>query len=188
MASLLDLSLVSFFGSAFTFILIWVIVYALLEKTKALGADKKGLNGIIALAVAVLVLASKFALKFVNFIVPWFLIMALVIFLIIFVFKVFGIGDSSIMAAGTESRMWIITISVIILLFGFGAVFGQSALQQQGDTNTTQEDATVNEENPDTNTGNFNKNLYNTLFHPKVLGLIFLLIIGILALVFLTSK
>ncbi len=198
MATLLDLSLFSFFGSVFTFILVWIIVYALLEKTKAFGAEKKGLNGMVAVSVAVLVLASKFALGFVNFIVPWFLILVVVVFLIIFVFRVFGAEDSSIMGAIPKARMWVITISVIILLFGFGSVFGQSALEQglgnststnnNGNSDVSTDNSVDVNEGQSTDTGSFTTNLYNTLFHPKVLGLLFLLIVGILALVFLTER
>lgn len=199
MARFLDLELFSFFGSVFTFILVWIIVFALLEKTKALGDEKKGLNGLVAIAVAVLVLASKFALGFINFIVPWFLILVVVVFLIIFVFRVFGIPDSEFIASGKKAKMWIITIAVIILLFGLGNVFGQSALEK-GETSTTDSGTTSSggsTESSDndngvsaesTDTGNFTKNLYNTLFHPKVLGFLFLLIIGILALLFLTER
>jgi len=205
MATFLDLSLFSFFGSVFTFILVWIIVYALLEKTKAFGEDKKGLNGIVAISIAVLVLASKFALGFVNFVVPWFLILVVVVFLILFVFRVFGVSEESFISAGKgKARMWVITIAVIILLFGLGSVFGQTALEKgTGTTSNTNgdssnvdsgnsvgdsSDSAVTLEGESTDTPSFTTNLYNTLFHPKVLGLLFLLVVGILALVFLTER
>lgn len=191
----MDLGLLSFFGSLFTFILVWIIVYALLEHTKALGEGKKGLNGLIGIAVAVLVLASKYALSFINFIVPWFLILAVAVFLIIFVFRIFGIGTESIIAGGKSATMWVIFFSVIILLFGFGSVFGQITLNKgdEGNQSTSTGDDTSADGSGDLDTGpvdteDYTKNVYNTLFHPKILGLALIFLIGVIALVFLTSK
>jgi hypothetical protein len=187
MATFLDVGLLSAFGTIFTFILVWIIVYGLLEYTKVFGDKKQGINGLVAFSSAMLVLASQYALKFVNFVVPWFMILAIAIFLILFVFRVFGIKEDSFVFAGKEARMWIIVLSIVILMFGFGSVFGQTTLNRGASTNNTIENGSTAVTNA-TNTGSFSANLYNTLFHPKVLGLLLIFIIGILALVFLTSK
>jgi hypothetical protein len=192
MATFLDVSLFGFFSTIFTFILVWVVVYGIMEYRKILGEGKQGLHGLVALAVAVLVLASKFAINFVNFVTPWFLILALVVFFIIFVFRVFGVEMGDITQAGKNAHMWIIVFAIIILLFGFGAVFGQETLQKGTGENQTisngdDGDGTDNGEES-TDTGSYTENVYNTLFHPKVLGLVFLLAIGVIALVFLTTK
>lgn len=198
MATFLDLGLVSTFGSIFIFLLVWVVVYGILGYVKVFGEGKNqtNLNAIIALASAALVLLSKNVLAFVSFVVPWYLVLAIVMFMIIFVFRVFGVGDKTVLSAVPDAKMWIIFLSIIILLFGFGAAFGQSSLNK-GSTDdpdfgsgtvTEADNPSVNPDTERTDTSSFSTNVYNTLFHPKVLGLIMLLLVGILALVFLTSN
>jgi len=167
------------------------LLYTHYYNTKAFGEGKQGLNGLVALSVAVLVLASKFAMQFVNFVVPWFLILAVVVFLIIFIFRIFGIGPESIQAAGKQATFWVITLAIIILLFGFGSVFGQTTLEGGTGSNSTTDSNVDDGDDGDagpTDTGSYTKNLYNTLFHPKVLGLLLMFFIGVIALVFLTGK
>jgi hypothetical protein len=56
MASLMDVSLTKHFTSIYVFLLVFAGVYALLEKTKILGEDKKNINAIIAVVFALLII------------------------------------------------------------------------------------------------------------------------------------
>jgi hypothetical protein len=193
MATLMDISIFKHFSSFFTFILIWIVLFAILEKTAILGKERKSLNGLLAVVVAFLVLTTSSAIGLIGFMVPWFLVLIVFAFLIIFTVRIFGIGEDSIVAAGKDVYPYIIVIAIVILLFGLGNVFGQSALNLQnnnggGQVNTNSTcDPDVEECVTDTNTGNYSNNLFNTIFHPKVLGLVFILFCGVFILVFLTK-
>ena len=47
----------------FIFLLVFVVVFAILQKTKVLGDGKKQIDALVALAVALLVLSAGFALS-----------------------------------------------------------------------------------------------------------------------------
>ena len=81
MATLLDLGLLRYFSVIFSFILVWALVFALLQKTKILG-DKAGLNVLLAVAVAFLVSLSDNVVQIINFMIPWFTI-AIIFFVLL---------------------------------------------------------------------------------------------------------
>ncbi|MBT4440902.1 hypothetical protein HOC98_02235, partial [archaeon] len=47
MASVLDMSILSYFAPVFVFALVWIITYAILEKTKLFG-DNQAIHWVIA--------------------------------------------------------------------------------------------------------------------------------------------
>ena len=88
MATILDLGLLQSFDVIFPVILIFALVFAILQKTKIVG-DSLGINSIIAVAVAFMALLSENVIQVVKFIVPWFTIAIIFFLLIILVFQVF---------------------------------------------------------------------------------------------------
>ncbi|MEM4259989.1 MAG: hypothetical protein QXG00_02030 [Candidatus Woesearchaeota archaeon] len=198
MATLLDISIFKHFGSFFAFLLVWIILFAVLEKTHILGKERRGLNSLLALVISFLVLATSSVLNLVSFIVPWFIVLIIVGLLIIFTIRVFGADEESIVkAVKTDVYPYVIVIAIVILLFGLGSAFGQAALNLgwssgKGSGNIGQNgnysiDCQYGE-CPETNTNSFSNNLFNTIFHPKVVGMIFIMLVGVFLLVFLTKK
>ncbi|MEM4637970.1 MAG: hypothetical protein QXK76_03035 [Candidatus Woesearchaeota archaeon] len=189
MATFLDVSILGNFIGIFTFLLVFVVVLGLLELFKVFGDGHRGLHAIIALAVSFIVIFSRGVVVVIQTFIPWFTILILVIFFILFAVRMFGATEKDIhseLTKGTTITTWIIIFTVVILLFSLGAGFGQQSLSQiSGSKINTSVNAT---DSTNTATSDFNKNLYATLFHPKVLGLILVMLLAVMAMLFLTGS
>jgi len=184
MVTVLDTGLIQSFDIIFPFILVWAIIFALLHKTQVIGSDKAlGINAAIATAVAFMVLLSRTVIDLINFMLPWFTIAIIFFVLLILIFKTFGLKDATLeKALHKEQVYWsILGIVLLIMIAGLGSVFGQSLLEQ-----TEGVDTAVLEEGG-VSTGDFQANIFATLFHPKVLGLIIIFTIAIFAVALLSG-
>jgi hypothetical protein len=192
MATFFDVALLSKFSIIFTFLLVFAIVFALLEFLKIFGANK-GLHAIIAFSVAMLMIFSKSAVQIVNMTVPWFMI-----FLIIAVFGLVGYKlfagpdvDLSILHQTTGLRTFVIIIVSVVFIVALGVVFGQNIgpyLEGRSNTTGTTGGEVIDGETASTATGSFTENLTATLFHPKVVGMLVILLIALFAVLFLSFK
>lgn len=185
MATILDLGLLGYFKIVFSFILVWALVFALLQKTKILG-DKAGLNVLVAVAVAFLVSLSDNVVQIIHFMIPWFAIAIIFFVLLILIFMVFGASEKDIFAyvKGDKSIGWVI-IGVVLVIIGasFANVFGQELTQASFEEGTTVDTSG----GTGVATPSFQQNIYATLFHPKVLGMIVLFAIAIFAIALLSQ-
>ncbi|MBN2459313.1 hypothetical protein JXB28_03425 [Candidatus Woesearchaeota archaeon] len=201
MATLLDVGLLEHFGIIFVILLVFLILFGLLEYIKAFGEGKKGMHAMIALSVAFLFLVSKLATNMVSFMVPWFMVAVIFIFLLLFLIRMFGVGEGDMvkLIKDPNAYPWIIAIAVIILLFALSNTFGQSLLEKGGggggagtptsDPAISQDPGTISPDYSTTSTAtsSFATNFLNTLRNPKVLGLLFIFLVGMFALIFLTK-
>ena len=205
MATILDLGFLNYFSIIFVFLLILFIIYAILKYTKVLG-DNDGIYAIIALSFAVLFILIKQARTVILEALPWFTILFVVILFILLAVKMFDVDDSVLKSAITSGPYgktiiyWVITLVVIILLYSFSQSFGQnigpylnssegiSSPNTNSGTNFVSHTSDSLRGNGDVATGNFNTNLGATLFHPKVLGLIVVLLIASFSIRMLSSK
>lgn len=202
MASILDVGLSNFFIPIFVFLLVFVGLYALLEKTKILG-DNKGIHAIVAFVIALIVTISKPITNFLIFVIPWFFILILILLVFIFIGKMFGKTDKDVQWAftyGTKSPVvtWVVICCAIIIVVGFTNLGGQELLEQnpeyQPGSNATMNPAgtgssgVISDENLDTATPEYEKNALATLIHPKVLGMIVLIIVGLASILLLTTS
>ncbi len=190
MASVLDLGLIDQFSSIFAILFIFLIVFAVLESTNVLKAGH-GVHGLIALIVALISATNTDALSVVTQISPFFVIVLVVIFFLFLATSFAGFKFDevlSVIGGRDNASIWIILVTVIIVLFGLGNVYGQSFLKQTTIGQLTTEDGAVigNQTSTDTNTGSFADNLANTIYHPKVLGMILVMLIGAFAIALLT--
>ena len=195
MATFLDFSILGSFTSIFTFLLVFVIVFGLLETFKMFGEEHRGLNAIIALCIGFILLFSKGVVAVIQTFFPWFTLLILVVFLMIFAARMFGLSEGDVKAGfyNNPFMTWILIFGVLILLFSLGAGFGQTTLEAGQNQNLTTPEATVTTTGQNatagaTNTLSFSQNLYNTIFHPKVLGMILIMLVVILAMLFLTTR
>jgi len=199
MASIIDLGLVQQFSDIFSIILIFLVVYAALEMTKVLGANK-GVHSLVALMIALLMAVNPNALKIISGISPLFTVFIIFI-MFLFVAALFAgfTKGEVIQALGGQSgaAFWIIIVSVVLLGIVIGNVFGQQLLEQfsasSSETVNTQPTIDTNGDGvpdavaPTTDSADFQKNFGRTLFHPKILGLILILLIGSFTIRMLTS-
>jgi hypothetical protein len=196
MATFLEIGLLEHFGPLFVVLIIFLILFGLMEYIKAFGEGKRGLHAILALMVALLFLASKAASAMVNIMVPWFMVLVIFVFFIMFVVRMFGVGEGDMKNLIKDPNVypWILVFALLILFVGLGTVFGQGLLQAGSGTTPTTTNYTGGDglPNPDsgttsTATSSFATNALNTLRNPKVLGLIFILVVAAFALLFLTK-
>lgn len=184
----IDLSLLGYFAPVLSFILIWTLVYAALQYTKALG-DNKIIHAMIAFVIGSLFLLMPAATGIVLFIAPWFTVLFIITIFMIIAFKIFGATDTQIKNVITNygALQWLVAIlGVIIIIGGFSQVYGQKFL------GTTQKDAAnipinKNAGVSSTATGNFEQNVAAVFFHPKILGTVFILIIAALSIKMLSG-
>ena len=66
-----NLSGLNFFIHILSFLLVWIVVYAVLAKTKILG-EAKFLHWFVSLILAILFIAKASLMEFVNFSTAWF--------------------------------------------------------------------------------------------------------------------
>ncbi len=181
----IDLSLLVSLKRIFPFILVWVVVYALLEWREIFGKDKKGLRSVVAFVIAMIFLISSDASLVVEYMTPWFVIILIFVLLMLMIFKMFGASDEKIKEVIQGDRTviyWIIFISFIVFFAALGKVFFTTALPGGEDLREGigADDSTVS----DAGEGAF----WQTLFHPKILGTIFILLLAALAIKFLAGE
>ena len=196
MATFLDIGLLENFGVIFVILLVFLLVFGLLEYFKAFGEARKGLHALLAFVIALLFLVSKVASRMVSMMVPWFMVIAIFIFFTLFLVRIFGVEESSIkkLAGNKDVYPWLIVFAMLILLLSLGNAFGQSLLESgegvQTPTNYSQGSGGLQPAQPgtrSTTTSSFTTNLLNTLRHPKVMGLLFVSLVGMFALIFLKT-
>ncbi|MBW2990815.1 hypothetical protein KY348_03855 [Candidatus Woesearchaeota archaeon] len=197
MATFLDITLLENFGVIFVVLLIFLILFGLLEYIKAFGEGKKGLHAIIALAIALLFLISKTASSMVQLMVPWFMVIIIFLFFTMFLIRMFGRTEADMkkLIGHKDVYPWIIVFVALILFLSLGNAFGQSLLESGGGAETptdvtpggTTDLEPATQGIRSTTTSSFTTNLLNTLRHPKVMGLLFVFLIGAFALIFLTK-
>ena len=185
MATVLDVTLFNFFSPALLFILVYATTYAIMEKLNFFGENNRGIHAIISFAISLLFLFSGAARAVLEFALPWYLILGFVGFNILIIMGLFGAGEKEFKAALTsDSRIvtWTIVLSVVILIFALSNAIGQFALEKTQGNQTI-----IDTAGETTATDSFTKNLYRTLFHPKVLGMLALLLIAVFTILFLTT-
>jgi hypothetical protein len=161
MATFLDIGLLEFFLPAFYILFIFVILFALLRKSKLLG-DNKYLDAIFAIAVTFIIMFSGSPLELINFVTPWYAFLVVFLFMLFLVFAFIGLKEGgsrdqdSLMRAVGGAPV-ILIVAVIILMIGMTNVFGNVFFpnDEDGVESTT----------------------LKTLFHPRVLGAFIILII-----------
>lgn len=166
MATILDsLGLLEFFLPIFSFLFIFVIMYAVLDKFKLMG-ENKTVKFIASLSIALLFLCSQETLNFVNFITPWFVILVIMAFFILSLFMFMGVKEKEMEATiNNPTVYWTVLVIIIILLIAaIGTVFSDFFAGEGGDiTDPTKASIT------------------QILVHPRVLGALFLLVISAFA-------
>jgi cation transport ATPase len=179
------------FNFVFIFLLVFAIVFGVLSYTNPMKDEKKGLYAIIAFVLAILVSISSSAVVFIKTMTTWFFVLALFIFLIIFVFGLFGLKESNwqTLVKDPNVHTWVIILAIVIVLFSLGAAFGQKLLEKGAGpdgTDTGTGDNTAGSSGG-IQKGSFADNVLQTFMNPKILGLLVVFLIGVFTIIFLTK-
>ncbi len=188
MATFLETGLLNYFSIIFPALLVFVLVFALLQKIKILG-ESKSINALVAIALGFIVLLSENVLSLINFAAPWFVIFFIFMVLLLVVFKLMGATDDNIAGVIRNDKVvqWaIIVISLIIVASALGNVYGQKLLPYTSEDNVTEavEDVDITS----SSTTSYGTNVAAVFFHPKVLGLIFLLLVAAFTIALITKE
>lgn len=195
MATFEGFELLGNFSKIFTFLFVFAVTYGVLELTNLFKNNKKTLNPLISISLAVMVLFSEGISGIIEFTAPWFVILMISLVFIGLFLRFLGIESEQFTAffrSDSSDRStiiyWVLVLVGVIVLLGVGQEYGQSVgpyLDDQsnntvsdsgtGSTSTTKiGDTTVT--TGDTATGDFSTNLGATIFHPKIIGAIIILI------------
>lgn len=112
------------------FLLIFVIVYAILQKTKILGEDKKNLNIVVAIVVGLLVVIPHVTGRFppesdpvriMNDALPQ---VSIVLVAVIFLLILIGVFGQDYVMLGVTMPGWITLVSLVVIILIFGGAAG----------------------------------------------------------------
>jgi len=147
MATFLDIGLLEYFLPVFSFILILVLLYAILQKTKLLGG-KSGIDFAVSVFITLIATLSGRTIDFINVSIPWFVLLVVAIVLI---FIVTSIGLKGEILDIPYLKNVVLFVSLIIILASLNFVFGPF------------------------NAANYP--IIETILHPRILGAILMVLI-----------
>ncbi len=193
MATPLDMSLLESFSGLFLFIMIYAITYAVLGLTKVLG-DSKTIQAVVAFCFALFMALASKPSQVVQGMVPWIGLLIIVsMFLLMSMRFLFGSDGDDIMikvlggGSKTSAGWWIfITISGILLI-SLGSVIGPDVTPGSDTSVNTTDGVVIDDGSGSTQTGNWQTNVLNTIYHPKILGTILVLFIMVMAIKMLST-
>jgi hypothetical protein len=185
MATFLDIGLLQHVNIIFPFILVWVVTYSILQWREVFGKNQQNMHAMIAAVVGFMTLFSPPVTAIIQYMSPWFAMLLIFSMFVILFLKFFGVSDKAITAAFETSpdarflTYWILVISLIVLAGAFGKVFfaGES-VYVGGNSLITPVITPANYTAGDVATASGEANFAATLFHPKVLGMLFIMIIA----------
>lgn len=171
--TILQIGLFNYFSFLFPFLLVWTIVYGFLMQIKFFGEKQNGLHAIIALSVAIIISLSDKALQVINYMTPWFILFTLVFFFLMLLFRSGGVKEAEISDVLKERTTvyWLLVMFIIIFLASVSKVY-------EPETFTVSEGNVSVTVNQSATGGSGEQAFWATLFHPKILGAIFVLLIS----------
>lgn len=188
MATVLDISLIGEFTSLFVVVLVFALIFAVLEFSKFLGEENRNLRAIIAFSLAIVTLFSPNMIRFILNIGPLFVMAFIMIVFVIMMLKLLGAEDKDFTAALKARNnvlvYWILGICLVLIIIAIGQTFGEDTLRMtDGNSGTSSSelgDVVVEQTGTEGNSegADFDENVSDALFNPKVLGTMLLLIIG----------
>jgi hypothetical protein len=114
-----EIGSISYFLPIFSFLLIFIVVYAVLKKTGVLG-DNNGVSLFISLILASFFIVNAKMVEFVEFNSSWFVVFLLCIVFIMLILGFLG-KDSLKLVAENKGVAWGIVVALIVAFIVSGA-------------------------------------------------------------------
>ncbi len=180
MATPIDVGILGHLAPIFTFTFIFVILYALLAKTKLLGEDSR-VNSLAAFVIALLFLLTGPARVIIDFITPWFVVFFIMILFLVMLFMFVGVSEESIANAFKDPSVYYVIIIIFLIIFGIAIskVFGEQI------RDLTLRDG---EEAPDVGKPGLGQAVGEIIFDPKILGMFFILLVASFTVRYIASQ
>jgi len=104
------------------FLLVFTIVFAILEKTKLLGDGKKQIDAIVALVVGLIFVGFSTATSIVSRLVPFLAVALIILFIVMLVFGFVGGKEKDVLGRGVKIALGVVfgIAFVIAILFVTG--------------------------------------------------------------------
>jgi membrane-associated HD superfamily phosphohydrolase len=180
MATPLDITALKQFSGVFPFLLTVVLMYAILSMT-AWFKEKKTWAAMIAIITGFMTLLSPIAIKSINLMAPWFVLFVIFLILFVLAFMLFGFEQKAITDFIVSGEYGIGTwVMAIMLIIGIGSVvfvvneeksFGELTAGNQTGVKESDEFG-----------------FWQTLFHPKVLGMALILLLSFFTIKYMTKS
>ena len=112
------------------FLLVFVVIYAILQKTKILGEEKKNLSVVVAIVVALLVVVPHVTGRFPANSDPVLIInnalpqVSIVLVAIVFLLVMIGVFGQDYVFLGVTAPGWITLVSLVAIILIFGGAAG----------------------------------------------------------------
>jgi len=187
METFLEIGVLNYFSIIFPALLIFVVVFAILEKTKMLG-ESKTLHAIAAIAAAFLVMLSRDVIAIINVGAPWFIMVFIFMALLLLLYRFMGASEEDLAKVIKTDRpiQWLIFfIGIIIVFASIAHIYGQRFLEQKVGEVEGEEGVPIEEAEGERT---FSQELYDTLFNPKILGLALIFLIAVFTIALLSKE
>jgi len=114
----LDLSGILFFMPVFSFLFVFVVIFALLAKTKIIGESKFVLL-LVSFIISIVFMSFSSAELYVRTIIPWFVVLMVVVVLVLLIAMFSTKAWDKIM---TPAFAWVV-VGVLVLIFLVAAIY-----------------------------------------------------------------
>lgn len=112
-----DISGLSYFMPIYGFLFVFVLIYAILQKTKILG-DNKFISLIISFILATIFATVSSMQAYVSLVTPWFIILIVALF---FILLIVGFSLKKVEGIISPGFIWVF-VAVLILVFLISAI------------------------------------------------------------------
>ncbi len=171
MATPLDTGLLQTFSPVFIFILVFAVVYAIMDKFKLMGENKL-VKLTISFIIGILFLFSPDMINVVNVLTPWFVVFVIAIMFLLSIFLFMGVREGELTKAVENPQVYwpVLFIAIIVFIIALIQVFGGKLpdVEESVDDRTSEG--------------------INAIVHPRLLGAIVLLVIASLAIKFISES
>jgi hypothetical protein len=184
MATLVDFGLFRTFSPIFVFLIVFIFTYVVLLMVPAF-KEKKSLVMILAFLMAMIFSVYPDMTAFISQMTPGLVFFLVFIMFVLITLSAVGLDSKDILnlfgARDNRGATWFFII-IILIIVGSAAssIFGNRLVSLTDDNDNKSNNATAKDE--------FEQNLTRTIFNPKILGLVFMFLIVVFAMIFLGPR
>jgi len=172
MATVFDVGLLSEFADIFAWILIFVVIYGVLQITDIF--KNRGIHALVAMSMTILLGITGGTTQVIAGLVPWFVITGFFVVFLMVLISFMG-GNIQDTVFGGSSGMWWVFVPLIIGLV-IALVAGPFSGETEVDSETGETISTPGQ------------NVLDVITEPKILGLILILMISSVTVALMAGK